>query len=216
MRFRRKLSSFAVLAGLLAGCSTTIVPEARPVDPVPVYIADYGIHSSLMLPVRSDRYVEYCFGDWGYAAENHCWPHDAVGALLVSCQSALGRRFFDLTPGETSPRPPEHPKRLMQVYAARADVDHLLDQLNERFSKSIDTLQYNPSNDIEYVKDDEHYSWWNNCNDLTAHGLRELHCEVRGVVGTSKFHIALGAPTIAPTTAPANLETAQTPTDSAP
>ena len=58
-------------------------PQQSLKEPVTVYVADYGVHSSLLLPTGDGRFVEYAFGDWGYAAQNHCLPQDAVGAGVV-------------------------------------------------------------------------------------------------------------------------------------
>ena len=43
---------------LAAGCATTVRPQARPIDPVPVFLTDYGVHSSLMLPTADGNYVD--------------------------------------------------------------------------------------------------------------------------------------------------------------
>jgi len=32
------------------GCATTVVPPPHPFEPVPVFLTDYGRHSSLLLP----------------------------------------------------------------------------------------------------------------------------------------------------------------------
>ena len=36
--------------GLLGGCATIYPPQQHLSDPVAVYVADYGVHSSLLLP----------------------------------------------------------------------------------------------------------------------------------------------------------------------
>ncbi len=97
----KRLMICSVLAASAAGCATTVVPDGHIPDPVAVYVADYGVHSSVMLPVidpeRSNQYVEYCFGDWRYAAENHCEPQDALGRaagfVTIGVRPALYRRY---------------------------------------------------------------------------------------------------------------------------
>jgi hypothetical protein len=182
--------------GLLGGCATIYPPQQRLTDPVPVYVADYGVHSSLLLPTGDGRFVEYAFGDWGYAAQNHCLPQDAVGALVLSFQSALGRRYFDLPAGETEPRPTERPWSLSCVNCERRDVDALLQRLNTRYEAALQHQKpvRNPDNGIEFVKDSEHYSMLNNCNHLTARSLEQLGCRVQGFVVGSKFNIASQPP----------------------
>jgi hypothetical protein len=178
--------------GLLGGCATVYPPQQTLKEPVTVYVADYGVHSSLLLPTGEGQFVEYAFGDWGYAAQNHCLPQDAVGALVLSFQSALGRRYHDLRPGETEPRPKERPWSLSRVNCERADVDALLQRLNARYEAALQNQKpvRNPDNGIDFVKDSEHYSMLNNCNHLTARSLEQLGCRVQGLVVSSKFNVA--------------------------
>lgn len=174
----------------VGGCATSVYPQARPVRPVAVYVADYGIHSSLLLPVGDRKYVEYAFGDWNFAALNHCWPQDALGALLISFQSALGRRYITVAPCQTEPRPTNPPPHKLQVvYVSQAQVERVEKELDARYHRDTRVVIHNPENDMEFVKDDEHYSVLNNCNHLTARCLRELGCDVRGWVVLSTFAV---------------------------
>src|SRR5688572_19702598 len=99
------------------GCATTVRPDARPIDPVAVFLTNYGVHSSLMLPTPDGRFVEYSFGDYGYAALNHGGPHNALRALFVSGQSGIGRRFLSVPPGAEAPRPRQKPLSVQRFYA---------------------------------------------------------------------------------------------------
>lgn len=181
------ISLFLLLFG--GGCAATVYPQAGPVHPTAVYVADYGIHSSLLLPVSENRYVEYAFGDWNFAALNHCWPNDALGALLISFQSALGRRFIDVVPGEEPWPVHPSPHRVQVVYASEANVNHVVRELDARYRRDARVVMHNPDNDMDYVKDNEHYSIANNCNHLTARCLREMGCDVRGLVVLSRFAV---------------------------
>jgi hypothetical protein len=197
MRFGLHALFLAVLVGpalCVGGCAATVIPQQPAVDPVPVYLADYGIHSSLFLPTPDGRFVEYAFGDWGYAAENKCWPHDALGALLVSFQSALGRRYYDCKPGQNRPVPDRKPNSMAKIECEREAVNRVLQRLDERYRAGGSYRRKNPENGIVYVKDREHYSIANNCNHLTARSLQELGCEVRGLVIGSKFAVAQARP----------------------
>jgi hypothetical protein len=180
------------VGGLFAsGCATTVRPEARPVDPVPVFLTDYGVHSSLMLPTADGNYVEYSFGDYGYAALNHGGPHNALGALLVSGQSAIGRRYLSIRPGDEAPRPAYAPRSFQKFYAERFQVSTMVRELDERFRKGEDNSDpvHNPITDAVFVKDTEHYSIANNCNHMTARLLRELGCSIAGDPGRSAFRV---------------------------
>lgn len=194
MRYTRMLKNTAISLFLLfgvCGCAASVYPQSNPVTPTAVYVADYGIHSSLILPNGDGRYVEYAFGDWNFAALNHCWPNDALGALLISFQSTLGRRFITLSPGEIEPHPVHPPPHQMQVvYASREEVMRVVREMDARYNRDTSVVMHNPDNDMDYVKDSEHYWVANNCNHLTARCLREMGCDVRGFVMLSKFAVA--------------------------
>lgn len=184
------LALLGAMAAGSGGCGATIVPKARLTDPVPVYVADYGIHSALFLPTTDGRYVEYAFGDWNYAVSNNKMPHDAIGALTVSFQAALGRRYLKAPADGSTPMPLEEtPDSVQKIYCDRRDVYDLVKRLDDRYAAGLATARRNPDNGMLYVKDDEHYSLANNCNHLTARSLEELGCEIRGVVVSSSFRV---------------------------
>ena len=186
----RRISATLVVALFSCiGCATTVRPEAKPIDPVPVFLTDYGVHSSLMLPTSDGRYVEYSFGDYGYAALNRGGPHNALGALLVSGQAGIGRRFLTVRPGEENPRPAYAPKSFQKLYGNRFEVSALVKELDERYRNGTGEPLLNPITDTVFVKDNEHYSIANNCNHMTARMLRQIGCEVRGDTGTSAFRV---------------------------
>ena len=190
------LTLTAMMSGV-GGCATTVEPVARPIDPVPVFLTDYGVHSSLMLPTPDGRYVEYSFGDYGYAALNRGGPHNALGALFISGQSGIGRRFLSVRPGEESPRPAYAPKSFQKLFAERFQVYALVKQLDQRYRRGKDEPVHNAITDSVFVKDTERYSIANNCNHMTARMLRQLGCEVRGNTGASAFKV-VGAQQLPP------------------
>lgn len=186
----RRISAILIVTLLwCTGCATTVRPQSKPIDPVPVFLTDYGVHSSLMLPTSDGRYVEYSFGDYGYAALNRGGPHNALGALLVSGQAGIGRRFLTVRPGEENPRPAYAPKSFQKFYSNRFEVSALVKELDERYRNGTDKPVLNPITDTVFVKDAEHYSIANNCNHMTARMLRQLGCDVSGDTGTSAFRV---------------------------
>jgi hypothetical protein len=186
-----KTAVISLLVCLTTGCVATVYPQQKILDPTVVYIADYGVHSGLLLPVGNGVFVEYAFGDWNYAALNHCGPQDGLGALLVSFQSALGRRFVNVEYGQEVPYPTHPaPQHLYPVYVSQSQVEQVVRELDDRYNRGNSAVVYNPDNLTSYVKDSEHYSVANNCNHLTARCLREMGCDVRGLVVTSNFTVA--------------------------
>lgn len=180
-----------LLFGLgLAGCGA-VHPPSHTVDPVNVYVADYGVHSAVMLPIGGTHYIEYAFGDWGYCAENRVGPNDAIGALICSNASAFGRRFIEMKPGQAYPTPASpQPKVIFPVQVSRKYVQEVEEKLAARYKKYEKTVVHNADNDTDYVRDDEHYSFLHSCNHLTADTLRKLCCQVDGPTIFSSFHLA--------------------------
>jgi hypothetical protein len=176
------LSLAVVISG--SGCASVTPPKTPPPDPVTVFVTDYGIHSSLVLPVRDDDglYIEYAFGDFGYAALNRDGPIDAIGALLWSFGSGIGRQYLRVPPGGTVPVLIYAPNRMTRITASRAKVDALLIELEARYNDGIGPIVHNELTKINWRKDRQHYSLFNNCNQLTARQLRGLGYDVRGAV----------------------------------
>ena len=182
-------TALIALALWTMGCAS-VVPAARPDRPTAIYLTDYGVHSSLLLPNGDGRYVEYCFGDWDYSALNRCWPNNAVAALFLSPHSAFGRRYVDAPPFGELPKPMHpSPGRIQVIYASQENVDKVLNTLEARWDAGSKNIVHNPDNDTDYVPDTEHYSLANNCNHLTARCLREMGCDVHGLVVISKFRV---------------------------
>ena len=86
------------------GCTATIVPPPAAVGrTAPVLIADYGYHSTLILPRAQGGLIEYAYGDWEYFGQNKKSVATALHALLASDQATLGRRVIDREPDPTCP-----------------------------------------------------------------------------------------------------------------
>src|SRR5688500_4173992 len=97
MRVRLLLLSLLCVPGA-AGCVTTnIIPPPPGGDDVPVFVTDYGRHSSLILPAPQGHYNEYAFGDFNWFALSRTRGSDAARAMLWSAGSTLGRRQLELS-----------------------------------------------------------------------------------------------------------------------
>ncbi len=173
-----------------AGCSATITPPAKPVNPAVVFVTDYGRHSSVLLPAPEGHYVEYAFGDWGWFALRNKGPLDAVGALFFSGNSALGRRqivLYDENPTQVAGT--IGAVRVLKIDAPGAKVDALRAQLDGLYQKHIDTVTYQPFSRLWFVKYHGGYNLFHNCNHVTADWLREIDCTIRGNAMLSKFKL---------------------------
>jgi hypothetical protein len=190
--------TFALVLLLGAGCTQVIRPPHEPTDPTKVYVADYGLHSSLFLPQPSPDgryaddgpYVEYAFGDWPFMALGRHGVLNVLSAIFVSPQAALGRRGLWIEGDGVPLGTVAAPDRLTCFYAARADVGRLRAGLDARHRRNLHTAVTNASDDTVYVKDPEHYWFAHNCNHVTLRWLGKLGCDVRGLLPTSHFRAA--------------------------
>lgn len=188
--FRAVAPLLLPLLAISAGCAQTIHPPRNPVDPVRVYVADYGYHSSLLLPCDTEgEYVEYAFGDWSYMALGRNGVCDVLSAVFVSPQAALGRRTLPVVEDAVAGDVPARPGRITRFYAERAATWRLSRKLDVRFRRGIDRAVYTEDG-TAYVKDLDHYWLGHNCNHVTRRWLKALGCDVRGWIVTSRFRVA--------------------------
>jgi hypothetical protein len=196
------------LAFAAGGCHHAVYPPPKPRDAVKVYLANYGWHSGLLLPLPDEagrfaedgRYVEFTFGDFDYMVNNREGVVDGLGAILLSPQAGLGRRVVTIRSDKVAPEVKMPPRHLESFYASAAQVDRLTRRLEARFMRNARTAVLNPKEDAVYVKDDEHYWLANNCNHTARRWLTALGCEVRGSVITLGFAMAGPQPSAPPTT----------------
>jgi hypothetical protein len=178
-----------IWCGVLSGCYTTVTPPSHPKNPTEVYLCDYGVHSSLLLPVTHQTYVEFLYGDWNWAALGHTNAFDALEAIFFSQQATLARRNVYFATGRAMPRPIDGPKSEQPLVIDGDACQKVIDELNARWEKHRSTA-ISSWDELSYVKDDVHYSWLHDCNAQTADCLREMGCRIDGVPIWSKFRIA--------------------------
>jgi hypothetical protein len=197
-----------------AGCATRIYPPSNPPRPVAVYVCDYGVHSSLLLPSGRGWFVEYVYGDWAFAALNQTDPFHTLQALFHSPQAGLGRRFLRTAPGQTGPLPPNRPRHIESLIVDSNRVHDIVQTLDQRYRQQIDTLWFNdePDYNFLFVKDSQHYSAFNNCNTLTGRELQAMGCTLSGNPLFSRFEVVPpGAPAMVSVQTPAPVTLDATP-----
>ena len=187
--FACTLLPFVLLSLVCVGCTPRIIPPAMPRNAVPIYVADYGRHSSLILPDDKTGLVEFSWGDYPWFAENHMRAGDAIAALLWSSGSTLGCRHL---PAELPHDELMHAlsaKRLLRFLADADQAAALRKLLIDQFNLHRDTMIYNKERQFYFVRDDGHYWLAHNCNHLTAEWLRMLGCQVDGFILYSNFEL---------------------------
>ena len=190
------LSSFVLCIAMICinfGCTVTVIPPLDPAKPTVVYLCDYGVHSSLLIPVSKHHYVEYLYGDWNYAAlcHNHWW--NAIGAIFWSQQAVLGRLYITQVDDQEMPTTPDGPKTEVAIIVNGEGCQKVLVEMSARWEKKRATALTadEPANgDFWYVKDDQPYNWLHDCNLNTADSLAEMGCTIRGFAIWSVFKVA--------------------------
>lgn len=175
---------------LSSGCATRVIPPARPVDAVKVYLTDYGKHSSIVLPAPAGGYEEYAFGDWDYFALGNTALPVALRALAGSPQSTIGRRHVPEPSDGGTLQSILGANRLEEFDASQSLVEMLGNELDARFRHDGDSAFHSDYSGLDHVRDQEHYWAGNNCNHVTAAWLRQLGCEIRGPAIFSNFLVA--------------------------
>ena len=174
---------------LCGGCVNRVTPPADPRDPVTVYVADFGRHSSLLLPTAPGYYNEYAFGDWDWFALRDTSIYSALRAIFFSGAATLGRQQLALPPGAdaiTAARAVGADRAIrLNVPADRAQ--QLLNRLEDLHYRHRGRMTYAVDLHMWFVPYRGHYAGWNNCNHLTRRWLEALNCDVRGAAYTSRF-----------------------------
>jgi len=168
---------------------TVIIPPTKPLEPVMVYVVDYGFHSRLVLPDRAERMVQYAYGDWQYFALQNNDILTTLKALFIPTQGTLNREQINNLGTlkeviEAQPR-----LNLLEVEVAEEKMLKLRAKLQHRFYRNIDSkITYNAGR-IQFVKDDQDYTIFYNSNHQVAEWLKAMECEVEGVIILPRFQI---------------------------
>lgn len=179
------------LLALMAGCRTTVVPPAAPIEPVTAFLVDHGRTPSLVLPTADGNMVRYVYGDWNWYALRNTGFIDGLRALFWPTQGTLGRRELLGPPHANSVRERiegDIIEELLPVVVARADVERLRSRLDEehRAGAQIALVE---ALDLQFVPHPPRYSYFSNSNHAVAAWLRELGCEIEGRAFHSRWRV---------------------------
>jgi len=182
-------ASVLLFALAIGGCATTILPPTELKDPVVVVLVDYGKHTSLVLPAPGGTSAEYAYGHWGYFALNENDLCTGMFALCCYSQGTLGRRTFEVAPGKAALHGRILCEGMTELRVERAAAERLRTKLDARWDLHAETQVANALNGLTFVKDDEDYICWNNCNHVVLRWLEELGCETSGCGCFADFEI---------------------------
>ena len=179
----------SVLLALLTGCAPRITPPISPPNPVTVIVADYGRHTSLFLPGKDDGLVEFAWGDYEWFARGRTGTWRALSALFWSDGSTLGIRRYTGSVTDENLLKLTGAQRLLRFAVSQDDVIPLRNRLIAAIDASRDKAIHNEVNQMDFVPDGRHYWFADNCNHRTAQWLRDLGCEVDGLILYSNFEL---------------------------
>ncbi|ACK72306.1 conserved hypothetical protein [Gloeothece citriformis PCC 7424] len=178
--------AFIVL--VLVASPIIIIPPINPVQPVPVFVTEYGWHSRLVLPTSRDILIQYAYGDWKYYALNQQNWRNTIAALIKPTPAALGRRTFSNF-SDFQQSTAQTNATILSFQVSKAKVSQLLESLNNRFNRQISSEVNNNLTKLNLVKDDQDYTLVHNSNHELVLWLRKLDCKVKGLVIWANFRV---------------------------
>lgn len=182
------LAITSVILGGWIFSPATIIPPANLINPVSIYLVDYGFHGRLVLPINRGKCLEYAYGDWRYFALNQQDWLTGAAALFLPTQGALGRKLkncdrFDLLATQKD-------SSLLSITVEKAKVDRLLKVLNSYFDRPATLQIKNSYTGMTLVPYDRTYTVIHNSNHELVRWLQDLGCRVEGFVLWANFQIS--------------------------
>lgn len=196
MQVRYVFGMCLVFASTFAGCGMNVTPPSTPDDPVSVFVADHGIHTSLVLPREDGTLVHYSYSRFDWAALDLDQWYRSLPALMIPGPGTVGTRDF---PGPdtlenvahefeiTNNHPPV--QAIYPITVSAATCRETLARLDARWNENASTAVTNQKRGLRFVKDSTSYSLFHNCNHEVASWLRELGCQVDGAAMTADVYV---------------------------
>jgi len=168
---------------------TVIIPPTEPVEPVTVYVVDYGFHSRLILPDRTGKLIKYAYGDWQYFALQNRDVLTTLKALLIPTQGTLNREKLSNLNTLREIAEAQRRVNLLEVEVAQEKMLKLREKLEDRFYQNIDSkITYNGDRS-QFVKDDQDYTMFYNSNHQVVKWLEAMECKVKGIIILPSFQV---------------------------
>jgi hypothetical protein len=191
---RRLILTLLLWPVALTGCTYHIRPSACLRDPVSVFVADYGYHSTLLLPRADGSVMEYAYGerDW-FALNRDQWYRVGV-VLLWPTPAVLGRRELPGPPEFDALKHQTQPEALHEAPVERDAAARLMHRLDADFDAGRDQLIENPLVGLSFVPYTPSYCITSQCNSRVADWLREMGCRVTGAALNADFKVLPAGP----------------------
>jgi hypothetical protein len=199
-------AALAPVAAGVGGCVTTsVTPPTAPPDPVVVYLADYGKHSSLLVPRdvtagaapagrdaagggEGGRFTEFAYSSWSWSAlKRDTWLH-VLPTIGIPGQGTLCVKEWPGPLDEGRVRAQSDVEHLYPIRVSRSRLLRLTDRLDSILTGPGERILEAPTGWV-YVKDDNPYWVMHTCNQAVVTWLRELGCEVSGPAVYASFDV---------------------------
>jgi hypothetical protein len=165
------------------------MPPGRVVDPVPVYLSEYGRHTRLALPDRTAAFFEYGFGEWNFYGLEKEGLFSALRAITGLGEGALSRRQLPFTLVESEFMRAAGSSRSARLLVERAPAENLRHELEGRWRSNAGSVAVRAWDQIPVSRDLAAYHLFGNSNHAVANWLERLGCRIRGSPMTSNFQV---------------------------
>jgi hypothetical protein len=183
---RRVAFLLALSAG---GCAMRIEPPGHVVQPATLYVLDYGMHSSVVLPC-ADGFVEFAYGHYDWFALNHDRWYHVPGVVLQPGRGTLGTRTLAAGENREPALPAVENAYPLVVEAARCE--RLREQLTSEFNTHAGEAIDNPTIGLRMTPHPRLYWHHYNCNTAVAQWLEQAGCRVTGWRQAAEFRVLSG------------------------
>jgi hypothetical protein len=173
----------------LSSCAWKVMPPGRVVDPVPVFLSEYGRHTRLALPDRRAAFFEYGFGEWNFYGLEKEGLFSALRAITGLGEGALSRRQFPFTLVESEFMRAAGSSRSARLLVERALAENLRHELEGRWRSNAGSVAVRAWDQIPVSRDPAAYHLFGNSNHAVANWLERLGCRIRGDPITSNFQV---------------------------
>jgi hypothetical protein len=201
------LIALLLMTPAIGGCVRTVSGPQGVLDPVPVLVLEHGLSSSLVLPLddQQNQVIRYAYGDYRYYALARRNAPNALAALFLPTDAALGRRVL---PG---PMDPAHImtgvnieiREVHMLMVERQRAAELVAHLEQMYRQGANPEVDSSYADLTFVRHPRQYWAANNSNRAMLEWLTKLGCQVEGWSPTGNWRIKSSPePTPTPENAP--------------
>ncbi|MEM8758562.1 MAG: hypothetical protein AAGF47_12375 [Planctomycetota bacterium] len=181
---------------LMAGCRYTVRPPVSVLDPVTVYLVDYGDTSRVWLPKDdASAFVEWGYGDWRWYAKDKgsllygsvifFWPTDGT----IGRREWGGSPWVDGRVGEPRSGLAGYATWIYELDVERESAGELLAKLESRYDAQRESEFYNERRETWFVRDDTSYWLGYQSSSVMAGWLEDMGMDANGFTVKARYRV---------------------------